>query len=237
MLNYITKGIIIGLITGMPLGPIGAVCLRTTLTSGAVYGLVSGLGSAIADSIYATVASVGMAFVAHFILQNKLYLHFGGGLVLIAYGIHMYHSRQKTLETKRKIHGGTLFKSFISTLLLALANPATIFSFVVVFTSSRLSHISRMPYSRTLLILGVFIGSMLWWLILVLGASSLESKFNIKNINFINRILGSIIILSGFVMFLSASNLSRYIMPPILHTKLFEIFLNIKARFPFHKRF
>ncbi len=237
MLNSILKGILIGLITGMPLGPIGAVCLRATLTNGVIYGLISGVGSAVADSIYAIIAAVGMGFVARFILENKVYLHFGGGLILITFGIHMYVSKQKSLETKRNIDSGTLFKAFISTFFLALANPATIFSFVVVFTSSNISHTTKVPFAKFFLILGVFIGSMLWWLFLVICASKLESKFTVKNVNGLNKVLGAMVILSGSIMFLNSSNLSKLIMPPIIHTKLFEIFLHIKAKFPFYNKF
>lgn len=237
MLNSVFKGIIIGLITGMPLGPIGAVCLRSTLANGTSYGLISGLGSAVADSLYACIAAVGMSIVARFIFHNQIYLHFVGGLILMAFGIHMYKTKQKSLGAKEHIDNGSLFKSFISTFLLALANPATIFSFVVVFTSSNLSHLDKKPFAKLLLIIGVFIGSMIWWFILVFGASRLEKKFNVKNINTLNKILGSMIVLSGFIMLLSSSNFSRLVLPPILHTKLFEAFLQIKARFPFHKVF
>ncbi|WP_242649464.1 hypothetical protein [Clostridium kluyveri] len=46
MLLNLFRGILIGLITGMPTGPIGAICLKNTIAFGNTYGLVSGLGSA-----------------------------------------------------------------------------------------------------------------------------------------------------------------------------------------------
>jgi threonine/homoserine/homoserine lactone efflux protein len=63
MLQILFKGIIIGLIVGMPLGPIGAICIKTTLSNGVSFGIAAGLGSCAADSIYAGVAALGLTFI------------------------------------------------------------------------------------------------------------------------------------------------------------------------------
>lgn len=90
MLINLFRGILIGLITGMPLGPIGAVCLKNTITFGRKCGLISGLGSAVADSIYATVAALGFMLIEKFILIHKVYFHIIGGIILICFGIYSF---------------------------------------------------------------------------------------------------------------------------------------------------
>ena len=239
LLNFF-RGIIIGLITGMPTGPIGALCLKNTITFGVTYGLISGLGSAIADSIYATLASLSFIIVEKFILLHGLYFHIIGGIILISFGIYTFikeklnndvHKSSKT----QSLNNNSLLKSFISTFLMAFANPLTIFSFIAVFTGLHLVHIGRELSSRILLIIGVFIGSMIWWFILIFTAGKFNHKLTPKNTKFINKILNSIIISAGVIIFLGAFNTFNVRKPSPLHSKLFQVILNVKYKFVPHK--
>lgn len=243
MLISLFRGIVIGLITGMPLGPIGAVCLKNTLMFGRKCGLISGLGSAFTDSIYASVAALSFMIIEKFIIIHQVCFRITGGLILICFGTYALikknpHKKNadKSGNMKYCLSNSSLFKAFISTFLLALANPVTIFSFIAVFTGLRLIHIGQKLDYRLLLVIGVFIGSMLWWIILVFTAGKFNHKLSIKNIKLIDKILSSIIIFSGIVIILGAF---KHFIPMnthfILHSKLFKIFLNIKYNIPIHK--
>jgi threonine/homoserine/homoserine lactone efflux protein len=229
------KGIIIGLITGMPLGPIGAVCTRTTLANGALFGFAAGLGSCVADSIYASVASLGTTFIAKFFARHQHYLLLFGGIILIFFGIHIILSKK---ENKQEIpNSKTLTKSFLSTFMIALANPTTIFSFLFVFSSYGSRNIGHGIVARTILIFGVFCGSFLWWIILVLAAERFHNNLDTKKLSAMNRILGSIIVCFGIVFIISITNYKKYMRPSYLHSKLFEIILHIKPHRFFHNIF
>lgn len=222
------KGIIIGLITGMPLGPIGAICLRTTLTNGALFGFVSGLGSCIADSIYASIAALGLTFIARFLARHQHYIRLFGGILLLIFGIHVILSKQ---ENKQEISNTkTLAKAFLTTFMFALANPATIFSFLFVFASYGSKNIGHGVIARAILIVGVFCGSFCWWVILVLTADRFHNHLSPKKISVINKVIGSIIVFSGIVFIISIGNYKKYIRPSYLHSKLFEIILHLKPR-------
>ena len=45
------RGLIIGLAIAAPVGPIGLLCIRRTLSHGRAAGFVSGLGAAAADAV------------------------------------------------------------------------------------------------------------------------------------------------------------------------------------------
>lgn len=233
MLHIFIKGIIIGLITGMPLGPIGALCLKTTLTNGALFGFVAGLGSCVADSIYASIAALGLTFISRFFARYQHDLRIFGGIILLAFGINIILSKK---ESKQEISDSkTLVKSFLSTFALAIANPATIFSFLFVFASYGAKNIGHGVFARIILIIGVFCGSFFWWVILVLSAKGFSNKLSTEKVSLINKVLGSVIVCSGIVFIISTANYKRYIHPPYVHSKLFEIILHLKPHIPFHK--
>lgn len=246
MIRNLFRGIIVGLITGMPLGAIGAICLKNTLNLGRKHGLISGLGSAVADTIYAAIAAVGFIIIGKFIFIHKMYFHVFGGTILVLFGIHMFLS-SKPDKNKKEIEGKTLkernlikvplFKSFISTFFLALANPQTIFAFIAVFTGMQMAHIRYLgAKSKILLITGVFIGSMIWWFILVFIAGNFDDKLNMKSSSIINQVLSIIVILSGVIILLGGFNLSHVLKIYIFRrSKLLEKLLKIKVMIPLHK--
>lgn len=231
MLHIFFKGIVIGLITGMPLGPIGALCLRTTLANGALFGIAAGLGSCVADSIYASIAAMGVTVIARFFARYQHYLRLFGGIILILFGIHGILSKKE--DIKELPNSKTLVKSFMSTFLLAFANPATVFSFLVVFTGYGSRNIGHGASQRIILIIGVFCGSLIWWILLVVLAGRFHKKLSFKKLSIVNKILGVAIVCSGIFLIISITNYKRLTLPPYLHLKLFEKILHIK----FHGHF
>lgn len=238
------RGIVIGLITGMPIGPMGAVCLKNTLCYGRICGLISGLASSIIDSLYATLAVLGLLIIEKFIIMHQLFLRIGGGMILVCFGIYNLINENtnkkgsvnsNSLDINLNLNCNHLIKAFSSTILLALANPATIFSFIAVFTGLHLANIGKSTSSKILLILGVFIGSMLWWIILILTAGKFTGKLKNNHTNIINKILNFTIIVFGVIIFLTAFSFSSIRKPFIVHEKLFKIFFNIKSRIPLYK--
>lgn len=51
LIHNVLKGCIIGFSTAMPIGSIGVLCIRRTLTGGFLCGAISGLGSATVDAV------------------------------------------------------------------------------------------------------------------------------------------------------------------------------------------
>ncbi|AND84962.1 LysE family transporter [Clostridium tyrobutyricum] len=223
------RGILIGLIVGMPIGPIGAICLKNTITFGRKYGLICGFGSAFADSIYAFLVSFGLMIITKFIFLYQSYFHIIGGIILICFGIYISLKANSNVKNESISNSNSLFKGFISTFLLALSNPATIFSFIAIFTALHLVNISADINSKIILIIGVFIGSMLWWFILIFTTFKFNNKLNVKSTSIVDNILSFIVILSGIIIFLGAFKFFHLRNFPVLHAKLFQFFFKIKT--------
>jgi threonine/homoserine/homoserine lactone efflux protein len=191
---FFLKGLIIGFAMAVPIGPIGVLCIRKTLAEGHSRGLIIGLGAATADSLYGSIAAFGLTFVSDVITSQQFWLRLVGGGLLVFLGI-------RTLRAKRKdpivpFDNKGFLGSYVSTFLLALTNPVTIFAFIAVFAAFGLGH--RLVFiSACVLVLGVFTGSGLWFLTLGYVATLFRKRLDSGGLRWVNRIAGSLIILSG----------------------------------------
>ena len=69
--NYLVRGLLIGLIFGVPAGAIGALTIQRTLNSGFFAGLATGLGSSVADLLYACAGVFGITLVSDFLARHQ----------------------------------------------------------------------------------------------------------------------------------------------------------------------
>ena len=67
-LLYLIKGIVVGMVIAVPAGPVGVLCVRRTFFEGALFGIVSGVGAAVADVIFGLVAGLGLTVVRDWLL-------------------------------------------------------------------------------------------------------------------------------------------------------------------------
>ena len=71
ILDFIFKGMLIGVIASAPMGPVGILCVQRTLNKGRWFGFATGIGAAVSDIIYAAFAGFGMSFVMDFITNDQ----------------------------------------------------------------------------------------------------------------------------------------------------------------------
>jgi len=205
--EILAKGIALGFSIAAPVGPIGVLCIRRSLHKGFRSGLVSGLGAASADAVYGTIAAAGLTLAADFLVKQQTWLSLLGGAFLLYLGIQTFRSPPPEMDSDEK-GAGSLVSDYLSTFLLTLSNPVTIFSFIALFGG--LSTGTGFPFSAFLLVLGVFSGSALWWLALSGGVSIFRDRFNANVMLWVNRIAGVVILVFAFVM------LARAISPLLL---------------------
>jgi len=171
------KGLVIGFSIAVPVGPIGVLCIRRTLAEGRASGLVSGLGAATADAIYGCIAGFGLAFISNFLVSQQVWLRLIGGVFLWYLGLKTL--LVKPAEQASLAKGNGLVSAYATTFFLTLTNPMTIISFAAIFAGLGLASTSGNYVSAGVLVLGVFIGSALWWLILSGGVGVFREKFNL----------------------------------------------------------
>jgi threonine/homoserine/homoserine lactone efflux protein len=81
------KGLAVGFSIAAPVGPIGLLCIRRTLTGGWGLGFATGMGAATADMVYGLVAAAGLTAVAELLVGARQPLQFAGGAALIWLGL------------------------------------------------------------------------------------------------------------------------------------------------------
>jgi threonine/homoserine/homoserine lactone efflux protein len=200
-INFLLRGIIIGFSIAAPVGPIGVLCIRRTLASGRASGFISGLGAATADAIYGCIAGFGLTFISSILIDQQIWLRVIGGVFLCYLGFKVFSSKPGENSVSTQENG--LSGAYFSTLFLTITNPITILSFGAIFAGLGLAGTGGNYANAGVLVLGVFTGSALWWLIISFGISMFRAKLNSYSLQWINRISGVIIIAFGLLALLS----------------------------------
>ncbi len=200
-ISFFVRGLIIGFSIAAPVGPIGVLCMRRTLAEGWTSGLVSGLGAATADAIYGCIAGFGLTFVSSFLISQQVWVRLAGGVFLCYLGLRTLLRRPA--EQAASVAGRGLIGAYASTFLLTLTNPLTILSFAAIFAGLGVASSEGNYVSAAILVLGVFTGSALWWLLLSGGVGLFRTRFTSRSLLWVNRVSGAVII--GFGLFALSS--------------------------------
>jgi len=193
-ISFLLRGLVIGFSIAAPVGPIGVLCIRRTLAEGRASGFVSGLGAATADAIYGCIAGFGLTFISSILISQQVWFRLVGGIFLCYLGLKTFLAEPAGQVAPAR--GNGLVGAYVSAFLLTLTNPMTILSFAAIFAGLGGASGSGDYGSAGVLVLGVFIGSALWWLIMSSGASLFRTKFTPAGLRWLNRISG--IIITGF---------------------------------------
>jgi len=188
----LVKGIIIGFSIAAPVGPIGILCIRKTLYQGRSYGFISGMGAATADAIYGCIAALGLTFISKFLISLSTWINLFGAVFLFYLAYVTY--RVPVSNNIENDHAkGNYLRTFVTTLFLTLMNPLTIVSFIGIFAGLNIGPVSG---SSIYLVVGVFLGSALWWLLLSSFVGLFRKMISSRTMKLINTF--SSLILFGF---------------------------------------
>jgi threonine/homoserine/homoserine lactone efflux protein len=174
-LAVFAQALLIGLSIAAPVGPIGLLTIQRSLAFGPRAGLATGLGAAVADALYGAVGAFGVAWLIQTLVALRLPLALFGGAYLLWLAVGLV--RAEPAATAAPGGGGRIgnWRCFSGTLVLTLANPATIFSFIAIFGSMAGAGRVLSPWT---MVLGVFVGSALWWLFLSSMVGALRERFD-----------------------------------------------------------
>jgi threonine/homoserine/homoserine lactone efflux protein len=200
-LLFFFKGMGAGFVVAAPVGPVAVLCVRRTLARGAGSGFATGLGAALADTLYGVVAAYGVTFIAILLLEQNFWFRLIGGVLLLALGA-------KTLltgpvDTRVSSRDG-LVGDFLSALVLTGTNPITLVAFGVVFTSIGVAAAGEEFDWAEALIAGVFVGSALWWGLLTVLASIFRASVGLAGLRWVNRVSAAVILASGVLVLIGA---------------------------------
>ncbi|AMM93055.1 LysE family transporter [Peribacillus simplex] len=191
--EFLLKGLIIGFSIAAPVGPIGILCIRRTLENGRFVGFMSGLGAATADGLYGLIACLSLTVITNYLINQQLWFQLIGGIFLGYLGVKTYKSKPSNILTKSKNEQN--IKAYISTFFLTITNPVTILSFIALFSGLGIANSDIDLMAKLILVLGVFLGSILWWLFLSIVVSLLKNRINAYSLIIINKTSGLILLL------------------------------------------
>jgi threonine/homoserine/homoserine lactone efflux protein len=191
--------LMIGLSIAAPVGPIGLLTIQRSLEHGPRAGLATGLGAAVADAVYGAIGAYGVNWLVNALVAARVPLALFGGVFLLWMAARLLRApvAERAASTAPARNG---WQYFAGTFVLTLSNPATIFSFIAIFGTVAGRASSGSP---ALMVLGVLIGSALWWLLLSTLVGRLRDRFDAAWRRRIN--LGSAAVLGGFAVWQLAS--------------------------------
>ena len=191
------RGVVIGFAIAAPIGPVGLLCIRKALADGRGAALIAGLGAALADTVFGAVVGLGMTTVSEFLAQHQTVFKLAGGLFMAGLGLKTWASAAFAIEPPD--HGEGLWRDFVSTFLITITNPATIFGVMGVFAALGTSARPVGLAESWLLVVGVFCGSVLWWLVLSSAASAVRTRFTPDRMRIFNHLSGAMLVLFAAV--------------------------------------
>ena len=197
-MEYLLRGILIGLLFGLPFGAVGALTVQRTWSSGVKAGLLTGFGSSVADCAYACIGAFGLTLISDFLLRFQGIITALGGVLILAMGLKTMLCPQKELPQEETLEGGKLF---LTSFAIGITNPAAILTFLFAFSYFGISEIAGW-INGILLVAGVFLGTYFWW-----GALSTFTQFVKRRaakfqLHTMNRIFGGILCAFGISVFI-----------------------------------
>ena len=197
-MGYLLRGILIGLLFGLPVGAIGALTVQRTWSLGAKAGLLTGLGSSVADCFYACVGSFGLTLISDFLLRFQGIITASGGVLILTMGLKSLIRPQEELAVHKETLGGA--KLFLTSFAIGITNPAAILTFLFAFSYFGITEVSRWG-DGLFLVAGVFLGTYFWWGTLSALTQFIKKRAAKFQLRTMNRIFGGILCAFGILVF------------------------------------
>ncbi|MEM0907159.1 MAG: LysE family transporter [Pseudomonadota bacterium] len=195
-LAFIALGFLGGIFVAAPVGPVNILIMQRALRYGFLSGLGAGVGAALADVVFASIAAFGVSTVNAFIEGHSQLIQLAGGLMVSAIGARILWRHRglgdpMAVDTKRR----SAAQIAVATFLLTITNPATIFGFVAYFGALGAWGPSKGDVVGTAqLVLGVAIGTLSWWCGLSTVVTRLRIHLNDSIIGKLNLVAGALLI-------------------------------------------
>jgi len=212
ILDFIFKGMLIGMIASAPMGPVGVLCVQRTLKKGRWYGFATGIGAAVSDIFYAAISGLGMSFVMDFVSneQNRFGLQIIGSFMLLGFGWYTYRTDPTKKMHQSGMDKGTMWYNTWTAFLVTFSNPLIIFLFIALYAQFAFV-LPDHPFEMIVGFLSIVGGALLWWWGLTWLVDKIRTSFNQQAIRLINQMIGVAVIIGSIIMLLgTTTNLLRF---------------------------
>lgn len=195
--NFLFRGFLIGIMFGLPAGVVGMMAVQRTLNHGVKAGLITGLGSSVADCLYSAVGAFGLTLISDFLLEWQWVVNALGGTLIFLMGIRIVMQKNKEMEHQFLNKDG--IKMFLTALGVGISNPAAILTFLFAFSYFEIpGQMGRLQAMQ--LVVGVFFGTYFWWGTLAMAVNAWREKAKREDFRKLDQIFG--VMLMGFGAFI-----------------------------------
>ena len=198
---FLLKGIIIGILVSLPIGPLGLLSIQRVINKGWKIGFLSAIGAIASDLIYSSLAVLGVSFIDEFVNKHRCLISGLVGILFLIVGINILSSGVQKREMKEDIEGERIHPFFIH-FLMGLSNPMTFLVFFAIFTKIGIYGDERTLLYHLIFVISIFTGSAIQWLVTSNLIEKSKNKYKFESFIFIDKIIGTVIILFGIVSIL-----------------------------------
>lgn len=192
-------GILIGLFVTAPLGPVGVMCIQRTINRGLKSGLITGIGAASADTLYSIIAGLGVGYLVTFIEEKKYWIQLIGAAIIILIAIKIFYTNPAIAVRNGRNKKNKPLEDFLSSFIVTLTNPTVLIVFLAAFARFGMVDENTDYFSASILIGGIFAGAFGWWYVLCNLINKFRNKIRLKNIWWLNKIMGVIVFILGVI--------------------------------------
>ncbi len=198
---YLIAGLIIGFFVALPVGAAAVMCINRSIQHGFNSGFFTGLGIAFADFVYGLFAVFGLFAISGETLESQPVLRLAGALCVMFIGLRMMS--KIPISSNENLEQETIFKDAVTGFLITISNPMTIIAFVVALSYMNYLMEQINYLGSVLIVIGIFSGSLLWWVILCLISLKLRENLTSKIMRRINLVSGILIFIFGVLLVIS----------------------------------
>lgn len=206
LIYILPRGLAIGALISAPMGPIGMLIIQRTLSKGRWPAFFTGLGAALSDLLYCLLAGFGLSFITDIIERHQFALQIFGSIVLAAFGLFLFRKNPTRSLKTAESDGRNFWSDFISGFFLTVSNPLILFFIIGLFARFNFILPEYEIFHYIWAYLTIFSGALIWWYLVTFFVSKLRSRFNVRSLWLVNRIVATILIIMAVIGVLLAIN-------------------------------
>ena len=206
LIYILPRGLAIGILISAPMGPIGMLIIQRTLSKGRWPAFFTGLGATLSDLLYCFLAGYGLSFITDIIERHQYALQIFGGIVLAAFGLFLFRKNPTRSLKTAKADGRNFWGDFISGFFLTVSNPLILFFIIGLYARFNFIMPEYEIFHYIWAYVTIFGGALIWWYLVTYFVSKLRSRFNVRSLWLVNRIVATILIVMAIAGVLLAVN-------------------------------
>ena len=167
-------GALVGLSVAAPVGPMGMLLIRRTMTGGIRAGITTGAGATTVQLLYCAALVLGMHRVGSWMDENREVLNAAGGAIMLLFAYRLLRTRGDALPRQ-----GAPVRSLAATYASAVAFNLTNPMMALLLAGSTAAIFGGSPpigVSGCCMLLGLLAGSLIWWVGLSTAVASLRVR-------------------------------------------------------------